>query len=128
MLRGELGSALSAKLGDGELKIVREFEFADHKTKSVAAALGKLEVKNTALLVEAAENENLTRGSRNLPGIKLVPTKSVTVYDLLKYKQVLLSEAAARRLSEALAYRRRKETYERIRHHSQASDHGKGPH
>ena len=103
MLLGALRSALSAKLRDGELKIVREFEFADHKTKNVAAALGKLEVKNTALLVEAVDNQNLTRGARNLPGIKLVPTKSVTVYDLLKYKQVLLSEAAARRLNEALA-------------------------
>jgi len=103
MLLGALRAALSAKLRDGELKIVRGFEFADHKTKNVAAALGKLEVKNTALLVEAVDNENLTRGARNLPGIKLVPTKGVTVYDLLKYKQVLLSEAAARRLSEALA-------------------------
>jgi large subunit ribosomal protein L4 len=103
MLLGALRSALSAKLRDGELKIVRAFEFADHKTKNVAAVLGKLEVKNTALLVEAGENTNLTRGSSNLPGVKLVPTKSVTVYDLLKYKQVLLSEAAARKLSEALA-------------------------
>jgi large subunit ribosomal protein L4 len=103
MQLGALRSALSAKLRDGELKIVREFEFADHKTKNVAAALGKLEVKNTALLVEAADNANLTRGSRNLPGVKLVPTRDVTVYDLLKYKQVLLSEAAARKLSEALA-------------------------
>src|SRR5437588_9745197 len=49
MLLGALRSALSAKLRDGELKIVRQFEFADHKTKSVAAVLGKLEVKNTAL-------------------------------------------------------------------------------
>jgi large subunit ribosomal protein L4 len=103
MLLGALRSALSAKLRDGELKIVRAFELADHKTKNVAAVLGKLEVKNTALLVEAAENTNLTRGSRNLAGIKLVPSKDVTVYDLLKYKQVLLSEAAARKLSEALA-------------------------
>jgi len=103
MLLGALRSALSAKLRDGELKIVREFAFDDHKTKNVAAVLGKLEVKNTALLVEAAENTNLTRGSRNLQGVKLVPTREVTVYDLLKYKQVLLSEAAARKLSEALA-------------------------
>jgi len=103
MLLGALRSALSAKLRDGELKVVRAFELADHKTKNVAAALGKLEVKNTALLVEAADNVNLTRGARNLEGIKLVPTRDVTVYDLLKYKQVLLSEAAARRLSEALA-------------------------
>jgi hypothetical protein len=32
-----------------------------------------------------------------------MPSRDVTVYDLLNYKQVLLSEAAARKLSEALA-------------------------
>ncbi len=51
----------------------------------------------------SGENANLIARSRNLKGVKLVPTKDVTVYDLLKYKQVLLSEAAAKKLSEALA-------------------------
>ncbi len=103
MLLGALRSALSAKLRDGELKVVRSFELPDHKTKTFATALGKLEVKNGALLVETAENTNLARGSRNLEGVKLVPTKDVSVYDLLKYKQVVLTESAARKLSEALS-------------------------
>ena len=103
MILGALRSALSAKLRDGELKVVRAFELADHKTKTFASVLQKLEVKNTALLVEAGENQKLTRGSRNVPGVKLVPTKDVNVYDLLKYKQVVLTENAARKLSEALS-------------------------
>ncbi len=103
MILGALRSALSAKLRDGEIKIVRAFELGDHKTKNMLGVLGKLETKKTVLLVETAENTNLTRASRNLPGIKLVPTKDVTVYDLLKYQQLLLSEAAAKKLSEALA-------------------------
>jgi large subunit ribosomal protein L4 len=69
----------------------------------MAGILGTLEAKNTVLLVESGENVNLTRASRNLPGVKLVPTKDVNVYDLLKYQEVLLSESAARKLSEALA-------------------------
>jgi large subunit ribosomal protein L4 len=103
MQLGALRSALSAKLRDGELKIVSAFELSDHKTKNMAAVLGKLEAKRTVLLVEAAENTNLSRASGNLPGVKLVPTKDVTVYDLLKHEQVFLSESAARKLSEALA-------------------------
>ncbi|MBV9082024.1 MAG: 50S ribosomal protein L4, partial [Acidobacteriaceae bacterium] len=103
MILGALRSALSAKLRDGELKVVRAFELADHKTKNMAGVLRKLEVKRTALLVEAGENVKLTRASRNLPGVKLVPTKDVNVYDLLAHQQVLLSETAAHKLSEALA-------------------------
>ena len=55
------------------------------------------------LLVETAENTNLTRASRNLQGVKLVPTRDVSVYDLLKHQEVLLTEAAAQKLGEALA-------------------------
>jgi large subunit ribosomal protein L4 len=103
MLLGALRSALSAKLRDGELRVVREFSLADHKTKNMVAALGKIEAKKTVLLVETGENLKLERASRNLQGVKLVPTKDVNVYDLLRYQEVLLTETAARKLSEALA-------------------------
>ena len=39
MLLGALRSALSAKLRDGELKVVQAFNFADHKTKNAMNAL-----------------------------------------------------------------------------------------
>lgn len=103
MVLGALRSALSAKLRDGELRVVRAFELTDHKTKNIVNVLGKLQAKKTVLLVEAGENTNLTRASRNLRGVKLLPTKDVNVYDLLRHQEVLLSETAARKLSEALA-------------------------
>jgi large subunit ribosomal protein L4 len=103
MLLGALRSALSAKLRDGELRIVKAFELTDHKTKNLTHVFGALEAKKTVLVVEAGENMNLTRASRNLRGVKLVPTKDVNVYDLLKYQEVLLTEPAAKKLSEALA-------------------------
>ncbi|MBV9442181.1 MAG: 50S ribosomal protein L4 [Acidobacteriaceae bacterium] len=103
MVLGALRSALSAKLRDGELRVVRAFELSDHKTKNLVQVFGRLDAKKTILLVEAGENANLKRASGNLQGVKLVPTKDVNVYDLLKYQEVLLSESAARRLSEALA-------------------------
>jgi large subunit ribosomal protein L4 len=55
------------------------------------------------LLVETGENRSLALGSRNLPGVKMVASREVTTYDLLGHKTVLLSEAAALKLSEALA-------------------------
>jgi large subunit ribosomal protein L4 len=113
MALGALRSALSAKLRDGELKVVHAFDMNDHKTKSLVQALRVLEAQNKVLLVDVLPNvapgeltgaeRNLTLASRNLEGVKLVPTREVTVYDLLAHKQVLISEAAARKLSEALA-------------------------
>ena len=103
MMLGALRSALSAKVRDGELRVVRSFDLPQPKTKEMVGVLGRLEVKKTVLLVEVGENANLNRASRNLKSVKLVPTKDVTVYDLLKYQEVLLTETAAQKLSEALA-------------------------
>jgi len=103
MQLGALRSALSAKLRDGELRVVREFTVGEAKTKLMRKTLDGLEAKRTVLLVDNAENRNLTLASRNLEGVKLVASREVSVYDLLKHSQVLLSEAAAKKLSEALA-------------------------
>jgi large subunit ribosomal protein L4 len=104
MVLGALRSALSAKLKDGELKIVQGWSLADHKTKNMAETLKALDVQRTALLVATSEaNRNLELGSRNIKGVKMVATKDVTTYDVLAHKSVLLSEEAARKLSEALS-------------------------
>lgn len=103
MILGALKSALTAKLRDGELRVVREFPTAEAKTKVMRKALDGLSVQRTVLLVDNSANKNLELSSRNLEGVKLVASRDVNVYDLLGHRQVLLSEAAAKKLSEALA-------------------------
>jgi large subunit ribosomal protein L4 len=103
MLLGALRSALSAKLRDGEMKVVQTFTLSDHKTKAMRSVLNVLGAPKTVLLVDNEENQNLALSSRNLPGVKLVSTKEVSVYDLLGHAGLLMSENAARKLSEALA-------------------------
>lgn len=103
MILGALRSALSAKVRDGELRVVQAFNLTDHKTKNLQRVFGTLQTKKSVLLVETGENTNLQRASRNLQGVKLVASKDVNVYDLLKYQEVLLTETAARKLSEGLA-------------------------
>ena len=103
MQLGALRSALSAKLRDGELKVVDAFSFQDHKSKAVRAALTTLEATKSVLVVDIGENRNLTLGTRNLAGVTLMVSREVTVYELLKHEKVLVSQAAAAKLSEALS-------------------------
>ena len=102
MMLGALRSALSAKLRDGELKVVQAFSLPDHKTRSAAGTLAKLEANRKVLVVDNGENRNLSLGVRNIPGVTLMATKDVNPYHLLDHDRVLLSETAARKLSEAL--------------------------
>jgi large subunit ribosomal protein L4 len=103
MLLGALRSALSAKVKDGELKVVNEFNLADHKTRNAMNALATIATGRTVLVVDNGENRNLLLGLRNLKGVTLLPTRDVNPYHLLGHQSVLISEAAARKFSEALA-------------------------
>jgi large subunit ribosomal protein L4 len=106
MQLGALRSALSAKLRDGELKIVSGFQLNDHKTKAFSQTLGKLEGTKTLrkmLLVETGENRNLDLSARNMKGVVVVRSHEVHPYQLLDATRVLLTQAAATKLSETLA-------------------------
>ena len=103
MLLGALRSALSVKVKDGELKVIREFNLADHKTNSAMNTLSGLVTGRTVLVVDNGDNRNLLLGLRNLKGVTLLPTRDVNPYHLLGHQNVLISEAAARKFSEALA-------------------------
>jgi large subunit ribosomal protein L4 len=103
MLLGALRSALSAKLRDGELRVVSEFSISEPKSKGMRKILDALDASRTILLVDNTANKNLALSSRNLEGVKLVASREVNVYDLLGHQHVLLSQEAAKKLSEALA-------------------------
>ena len=102
MQQGALRSALSAKLRDGQLKVISAFQLNDHKTKSFALTLKKLEAPKKVLLVETADNRNLELSTRNLEGLEVVRTHEVHPYHLLGAALVLLTQSAAAKLSESL--------------------------
>ncbi len=81
----------------------RAFQLADHKTKNFVQALTKLEATKKVLLVETDENRNLELSARNLEASKLVRSREVHPYELLDATRVLLTQAAASKLSETLA-------------------------
>ena len=103
MVLGALRSALSAKVRDGELKVVSAFGLGEPKTKTAMNALAKLEAGRTVLVVDNSGDRNFSLGIRNLKGVTLLATKDGSVYHLLGHQSVLLSQAAAQKFSEALA-------------------------
>jgi len=103
MALGALRSALSAKLADGGIKVVSAFELNSHKTKAFAGTLSKFENSRKVLLVETADNRNLELSARNIEGVELVRSHEVHPYHLLDATCILLSQAAASKLSESLA-------------------------
>ena len=101
---GALRSALSAKFADNKLFVVEDWRLDSHKTKPFRQALTRLdEASRSLLLVDAVENVNLERASRNIEGVKLVLTTGIQPYDLLRHEALVLSREAAEKLSRGLS-------------------------
>ncbi len=102
MTLGALRSALSARLADGAVKIVKDFELASSKTKEFSQVLGRLETRESVLLVDDGDNENLRLSCRNIPGVTLMAGNDIHPYHLLGHKSVLISESTAVKCCEVL--------------------------
>jgi len=102
MRRGALRSVLSERLREGGLTVVENLALPDHKTKNVIKTLGSLGLEKKALLVDIADNRNLTLSARNLPNVKRVSSLSVNIYDLLNHEQLVFSKDAIIQLQEML--------------------------
>jgi large subunit ribosomal protein L4 len=104
MILGALRSALTTKLAQQKLIVVDGWQLESHKTKPFRAALTKLDGEaKSILVVEAGENVNLERASRNLDGVTLVQPSRLGPYDLLRHDRLMLSREAATKLSGALS-------------------------
>jgi len=98
MRLGALKSALSLKLREGQLLIVKDFELAEIKTKKLAEVLEKLEVNGGALIVDGKDNEKLRLSARNLQGHSVLPPEGVNLYDLLRHEHLVLTQTAVEAL------------------------------
>lgn len=101
MRQGAIFSVLSKKFTDGEVKIIDSLDLKEPKTKELAQVLhGFLKSKPNALLVPGLGNRNVYAASRNLPKVKALNPKTLNVYDLLKFKNVVLEKDAISVLEE----------------------------
>ena len=94
--------ALSSKLQANDLIILDKFEVKQIKTKDVIELLKGLNLTN-ALIVIAEKNENLELSSRNVPDIKVLRSEGLNVYDILKYKTLILLEPVVKNIEGRLA-------------------------
>src|SRR5689334_23302843 len=103
MMLGALRSALSAKVRDGELKVVQRLTLEERKTKNAAAALKKLDIDRKVLVIDNDGDQNFALSVRNIKTVTHLPSRDITPYHLIGHERVVMSESAARKLSEALA-------------------------
>lgn len=99
--RAALCSALSMKTTENMLKVVDAFDFDAPKTKQYASALGALGMENSLVIVGDTAG-NIVLASRNHAKSKLLDVKGLNVYDILKYKGLIIDVKAVELIQERL--------------------------
>ncbi len=91
--REALKSAIRLRLRDGGLRIVDSLDLDAPKTKKAIEVLKALGL-DSALIVTEGENRNLELAVRNLKDYKTVRSVGVNVFDVLRYKGLVMTQGA----------------------------------
>ena len=85
--------ALSSKIENNEISVIDEFNLDTHKTKSLNSILLNLGL-DRGLIIFDKISENIQLAARNLVGIEVVNADLVNTYQILRYKQILVTKEA----------------------------------
>jgi large subunit ribosomal protein L4 len=101
MVRGALRGALSDRMKANRVLVIDEMKLANHKTKAANEVIkGKLELDKVLMIDDG--NQNLERAARNIPGVRVLRTAGINVYDIIKSQWVVFSKKSVQAVEERL--------------------------
>ncbi len=95
--RQALKMVLTTKLQEKTLIVVDKLDLEAVKTKRFVEVMGALKTQE-ALIVTDRKLENLELSSRNVSHVKVVRSEGLNVYDVLKFKHLILLEPSVKQL------------------------------
>ena len=96
-------SVLSSKVLENTLVVVDSLDMKEIKTKEMVKVLNNLKVEGKTLMLLADKNENVQKSARNIEGVKTTLVNTINVYDLLKYKNLVITLDTVKKLEEVYA-------------------------
>ena len=100
MRRLALKCLLSAKVREGNVKLVQELDFKEPRTKDMISVLSSLGVDCSALVITAQSAPNVVKSATNLSEVKVVPSALINVLDLLSFEVLVATVPAVRNIEE----------------------------
>jgi large subunit ribosomal protein L4 len=100
MRRLALKCLLSAKVREGNIRLVQELDFKGPKTKDMINVLSSLGIDSSTLILTAQSTPNVVKSAANLPEVKVLPSALINVLDLLSYKMLVATVPAIRNIEQ----------------------------
>ncbi len=96
-------SALSDKVQNGNLIVLKELDLNEYKTKEVVKVLEALGADRKGLIVMREKNDMVIRSAGNIPGVKTALVNTLNVYDILNADKFIVIEGAVAQIEEVYA-------------------------
>lgn len=97
--RVAMKSALSSKVNDNAIVVFDALDIAAPKTKEMVKVLANIKAEN-ALVVLPEKDEIVERATSNIPNVKTTLVGTLNVYEILKYKTLILTKDAVAKIEE----------------------------
>ena len=97
-----LAQTLSKKNSDKNLHILADVKKEVKKTKEFNKFLEVNKLGNALIISDTDSMKNINKSARNIKNIKLIKDEGTNIYDLLKYKNVIITSSSAKKIQERI--------------------------
>jgi large subunit ribosomal protein L4 len=96
-----LRSALSFQLKNDRITVMDKLDFGAISTKEFIGFMKRFEIERSLIITDNLTN-NLQLSCRNVPHIKLLKYDALNIHDMLKYKNIIITQGAVQSVEGAL--------------------------
>ncbi len=93
-----LAQTLSKKNYDKKLHILADVKKEIKKTKEFNNFLEKNKLANALIVTDNESLKNINRSARNIKNVKLIKDEGTNVYDLFKYKNIIITSTSIKKI------------------------------
>ena len=97
-----LAQTLSKKNNDKNLYILADVTKEIKKTKEFNQFLLKNNLSNTLIISDTDSLKNINKSARNIKNVKLIKDEGANIFDLLKFKNVLITSSSAKKIQNRI--------------------------
>ena len=95
-----LAQTLSKKNLDKNFYILADVKKEIKKTKEFNNFLEKNKITNVLIISDNDSMKNINKSARNIKNVKLIKDEGTNIYDLFKYKNVIITSSSAKKIQE----------------------------
>ena len=97
-----LAQTLSKKNNDKKLYILADVKKEILKTKIFNQFLNKNNLKNVLIISDEDSLKNINKSARNIKDVKLIKEQGANIYDLFKYKNILMTSSSVKKIQQRI--------------------------